>query len=78
MPTAQARAYAERESLLFLETSAKTGSNVAEAFDAAARAILGKVLEGQLDAKGRRKGEPKRGIQLGEGGAGKGKAGGCC
>ncbi|KAL9114984.1 MAG: hypothetical protein Q9227_001227 [Pyrenula ochraceoflavens] len=37
--TAEAKAYADEESLLFFETSAKTGSNVANVFTAIANAI---------------------------------------
>ena len=37
--TEEARAYAEEESLLFFETSAKTGHNVTEVFTAIANAI---------------------------------------
>lgn len=39
IPTEEAKAYAEEESLLFFETSAKTGHNVAEVFKAIANAI---------------------------------------
>jgi len=39
VPTAEAKAYAEEEGLLFLETSAKTGHNVTEVFTAIANAI---------------------------------------
>lgn len=37
--TAEAKAYAEEEGLLFFETSAKTGTNVSEVFTAIANAI---------------------------------------
>lgn len=39
VPTEEAKAYAEEESLLFFETSAKTGVNVTEVFTAIANAI---------------------------------------
>ncbi|KAJ3475027.1 hypothetical protein NLG97_g9605 [Lecanicillium saksenae] len=39
VPTDEAKAYAEEESLLFFETSAKTGVNVSEVFTAIANAI---------------------------------------
>ncbi len=39
VPTEEAKAYAEEESLLFFETSAKTGVNVSEVFTAIANAI---------------------------------------
>jgi Ras-related protein Rab-5C len=39
VPTDEAKAYAEEESLLFFETSAKTGHNVTEVFTAIANAI---------------------------------------
>ena len=44
--TREAKAYAKEESLLFFETSAKTGSNVAEVFTAIANAIPEKNLKG--------------------------------
>lgn len=39
VPTEEAKAYAEEESLLFFETSAKSGVNVSEVFTAIANAI---------------------------------------
>jgi len=46
VPTREAKAYAEEESLLFFETSAKTGTNVAEVFTAIANAIPETSLKG--------------------------------
>ena len=44
--TAEAKAYADEESLLFFETSAKTGHNVSEVFTAIANAIPETSLKG--------------------------------
>ncbi|OJJ51645.1 hypothetical protein ASPZODRAFT_22087 [Penicilliopsis zonata CBS 506.65] len=44
--TREARTYAEEESLLFFETSAKTGTNVTEVFTAIANAIPESSLKG--------------------------------
>ena len=44
--TSEAKAYAEEESLLFFETSAKTGHNVSEVFTAIANAIPEANLKG--------------------------------
>jgi len=46
VPTKQAKAYADEEGLLFFETSAKTGLNVAEVFTAIANAIPETSLKG--------------------------------
>jgi Ras-related protein Rab-5C len=46
VPTREAKAYAEEESLLFFETSAKTGSNVNDVFTAIANAIPETSLKG--------------------------------
>lgn len=46
VPTREAKAYAEDESLLFFETSAKTGSNVSQVFTAIANAIPETSLKG--------------------------------
>lgn len=45
IPTREAKAYAEEESLLFFETSAKTGTNVSDVFTAIANAIPEKELK---------------------------------
>ena len=46
VPTKLAKAYADEEGLLFFETSAKTGLNVAEVFTAIANAIPETSLKG--------------------------------
>jgi Ras-related protein Rab-5C len=46
VPTKEAKAYAEEEGLLFFETSAKTGSGVADVFTAIANAIPETSLKG--------------------------------
>lgn len=50
VPRREAKAYAEEESLLFFETSAKTGSNVNEVFTAIANAIPETSLKGARGA----------------------------
>lgn len=45
VPTREAKAYAEEESLLFFETSAKLGTNVSDVFTAIANAIPEKELK---------------------------------
>ena len=50
VPTREAKAYAEEESLLFFETSAKTGKNVADVFTAIANAIPETSLKGARGA----------------------------
>ena len=50
--TREAKAYAEEESLLFFETSAKTGSNVADVFTAIANAIPETSLKGARGGPG--------------------------
>jgi Ras-related protein Rab-5C len=46
VPSKTAKAYADEEGLLFFETSAKTGQNVAEVFTAIANAIPETSLKG--------------------------------
>ena len=48
--TREAKTYAEEESLLFFETSAKTGTNVADVFTAIANAIPETSLKGARGA----------------------------
>lgn len=50
--TREAKSYAEEESLLFFETSAKTGTNVAEVFSAIANAIPETSLKGTRGVSG--------------------------
>jgi len=50
--TREAKSYAEEESLLFFETSAKTGTNVAEVFSAIANAIPETSLKGTRGTAG--------------------------
>ncbi|KIX06243.1 uncharacterized protein Z518_04218 [Rhinocladiella mackenziei CBS 650.93] len=50
--TREAKSYAEEESLLFFETSAKTGANVADVFSAIANAIPETSLKGTRGASG--------------------------
>lgn len=52
VPTREAKLYAEEESLLFFETSAKTGSNVSEVFTAIANAIPETSLKGGRGGSG--------------------------
>ncbi|KAJ4462261.1 putative Ras-related protein Rab-14 [Paratrimastix pyriformis] len=49
VPFAEAKAFAEENGLIFLETSAKTGENVEEAFLETASAIYEKIQNGSLD-----------------------------
>jgi Ras-related protein Rab-5C len=54
--TAEAKAYAEEESLLFYETSAKTGENVQAVFEAIANAIPESTLKPRGPGLGARAG----------------------
>lgn len=45
----EGEAFARNHGLLFIETSAKTGSNVAEAFAIAADAVLERIVRGELE-----------------------------
>lgn len=82
--TREASTYAEEESLLFFETSAKTGSNVVDVFTAIANAIpesslkTGKGAAGAgQTALGGRAGEESR-VNLGDRGAATAKEGCAC
>jgi small GTP-binding protein len=52
VPMLEASAFAQENNLLFLETSAKTGSNVLHAFILSGRNILEKVERGELNCSG--------------------------
>ena len=65
VPSKTARAYAEEESLLFFETSAKTGERVAEVFTAIANAIPETQLKGPRGAQQNRQEESR--VNLGQG-----------
>jgi Ras-related protein Rab-5C len=65
VPSKTARAYAEEESLLFFETSAKTGERVAEVFTAIANAIPETQLKGSRGAAQQRQEESR--VNLGQG-----------
>ena len=52
VPAKTAKSYADEESLLFFETSAKTGQNVADVFTAIANAIPETSLKGPRGAGG--------------------------
>lgn len=66
--TDEARNYASEESLLFFETSAKTGHNVSEVFTAIANAIPEASLKGPRAAAGG--GATQSAISAGQGGNG--------
>ena len=55
VPMLEASAFAQENNLLFLETSAKTGSNVMHAFVLSGRNILEKVERGELNCSGSEK-----------------------
>lgn len=61
--TAEAKAYAEEEGLLFFETSAKLGTNVTEVFTAIANAIPETSLKGARGAGGVAGGATARGAE---------------
>lgn len=49
VPTDEAEIFAKEEGLLFVEASAKSGKNVDDAFEQAARNILDKIRKGLFD-----------------------------
>ena len=63
--TEEAKAYADEESLLFYETSAKTGHNVSEVFTAIANSIPETSLKGPRTGAG---GATQSAISAGQGG----------
>jgi Ras-related protein Rab-5C len=67
VPSKTARAYAEEESLLFFETSAKTGERVAEVFTAIANAIPETALKGPRGAQGQQSRQEESRVNLGQG-----------
>ncbi|WVQ74110.1 hypothetical protein IAR50_003699 [Cryptococcus sp. DSM 104548] len=69
--TSEGQLFARQNGLLYVETSAKVGWGVEEAFEMTAREILGRV--GREEAERKMKG--RKGISLGQGGGGKS---GCC
>jgi Ras-related protein Rab-5C len=64
VPTRTAKAYAEEDGLLFFETSAKSGVNVAEVFTAIANAIPETQLKGPRGAGGARAGQEESRVNL--------------
>lgn len=78
--TKEARDYAEEESLLFFETSAKDGTGVQEVFTAIANAIPETQLKGARGAAGGAAGAPSRDdarVNLTHGGSAAGAKEGC-
>ncbi|KAH8827366.1 ras-domain-containing protein [Flagelloscypha sp. PMI_526] len=77
--TEEAELYAKEEGLLFVEASAKSGQNVEEAFEQAARDILSKIRKGLFDddrSPGVKLSKPTPAAETsGEGGQGPAK---CC
>jgi Ras-related protein Rab-5C len=79
VPTKTAKAYADEEGLLFFETSAKSGENVAEVFTAIANAIPESQLKGPRGAAGARAaaGQEESRVNLNAGRDGAGAKEGC-
>jgi Ras-related protein Rab-5C len=79
VPTKTAKAYADEEGLLFFETSAKSGENVAEVFTAIANAIPESQLKGPRGAAGSRAaaGQEESRVNLNAGRDGAGAKEGC-
>jgi Ras-related protein Rab-5C len=64
VPTRTAKAFANEEGLLFFETSAKSGVNVAEVFTAIANAIPETQLKGPRGAGGAQRGQEESRVNL--------------
>jgi len=62
VPTEEGQKLAEEKGLLFIETSAKTGQNVEEAFTLPAKTIYDRVKNGEIDSN-----DPSSGVQEGMG-----------
>lgn len=65
VPRAEGESFAEQHGLMFIETSAKDGVNVDEAFALASSAIYEKVKVGKLDLT-----TEQHGVKVGSGSAG--------
>lgn len=79
VPTKTAKAYADEEGLLFFETSAKTGMNVADVFTAIANAIPETSLKGPRGVGGQTslRGQEDARVNLGRGVGAEGPKEGC-
>jgi len=63
----EARQFAEENGLTFLETSAKTGERVEEAFQETARSIFANIQDGSLDLNAAESGVQHKPVSLGGG-----------